>query len=69
MTCGIVQRSFGLTTLPVIQNNTETSMRKITRALSKNNLDAAQRDSGEGVFLCGFLGVLERKISCSVMGW
>lgn len=35
---------------------------KIARALSKNNINAAQRDR-EGVFLCGFLGVLERKIS------
>ena len=53
---------FALTALPVFQNNANKSMRKITRALSKNNTNAAQRDS-EGVFLCGFLGVLERKIS------
>ena len=47
------------------QNNANKSMRKVTRALSKNNIT----QYSEGVFLCGFLGVLERKKFCAVMGW
>ena len=62
----LIELERSLRSLPVFQNNANMSMRKVTRALSKSNTNAARQ--GRRVFVSIFRSFRAENF-CSVMGW